>query len=258
MDTSSPAAPAAHAARFSLSKKLVLGFAGFVIVAGLGLQLMKMRDLKEGDRSSGVQGRSLASRLPASIPGWVAKDEPLGPNEFLQSAVERTLNYDDYVYRVYTRGGREFSVYVAYWSAGRMPVNKVASHTPDRCWTENGWKCVDMRFAEKLSSGNTELPPGQWRLFNPPQGTPQYVMYWHLVGDQLYDYGERFNEAPHPLKWWRDSLSYALKGSQAQYFIRITSQEPIESFVTDPGFGEIVHKLAELGLTPDVAPGLAI
>jgi hypothetical protein len=101
------------------------------------------------------RGPHLAAAVPASLPGWTAREVPLGANEFLSSEAEKVLNYDEVVNREFSRGAETFSVYVAYWGAGKMPTRLVASHTPDRCWTENGWKCVAMKFkqAEVFEAG---------------------------------------------------------------------------------------------------------
>lgn len=227
----------------------VLVLAAIVLGGGALLQWMPVRDVKEGDRSAPVRQIRLAGQVPQGIAGWSVRDEPLGSNESLRSAVERTLNYDDYVYRVYSRGNESFGVYVAYWSPGRLPVQKVASHTPDRCWTENGWTCPEQRFAVTLPSGNEMLMPGQWRRFLPPNGAAeQFVLYWHLVGGQPYDYGERFNARPDLVKWWRDTVAYAFRGSDEQYFIRLTSDRPFEQLVGDPGFQEVLSAVGKLGL----------
>ena len=74
------------------------------------------------------------------------------------------------------------------------------------------------------------------------------MLFWHLVGDELYDYGARFNASPHPMKWVRDSLAYAVKGSQKQYFIRITSDTPLNDFLADGELTELWRALAGLGL----------
>jgi hypothetical protein len=175
-------------------------------------------------------------------------------------AAARILNFDDYAYRIYRKGNRSIGVYVAYWAAGRMPTHKVASHTPDRCWTENGWKCDDMKFAVPVAFGGQALKPAEWRKFTPPGGGgTQYVLYWHLVGDEIYDYGERFNSRPHPIKWVRDSIAYAMKGSREQYFIRLTSDQPVENLLSDPELAPVMQMLASLGLrldpaTPDSKP----
>lgn len=220
-----------------------------MLLVGVILQWLKVRDIKEGDRLSEARPVRLVERVPRTLAGWSARDEPLGPNEVTRTAVEKVLNYDDYVFRLFEKDGKQIGVYVAYWAAGRMPLQKVASHTPDRCWTENGWRCEDMRFAEPVGAGDMRLMSAQWRRFTPPSGAAQqYVVYWHLVGDRLYDYGTRFNARPDLVKWWRDTLEYAFSGSEAQYFIRITSNRPFDEFARESAWAELVEALAKLGL----------
>ena len=152
-----------------------------------------------------MQRIQLGDRL--ILPGWASRDLPLGPSEFLSSEVEKVLNYDEVINREYQRGSDRFGVYVAYWSAGKMPVQLVASHTPDRCWTENGWRCLDMRFKQRGFFAGMDVAPAEWRLFEPPLGgAPTYVLYWHLVDGETYDYGERFNAVPDPVRWWRGAM----------------------------------------------------
>ncbi len=233
----------------STRQYLVLGAGLMVLCVAAILQGIRLRNVERGDQSAIAQPVKLTDRVPRNLPGWTGRDEPLGPNEVTRSAVERTLNYDDFVFRVFEKEGRHIGVYVAYWAAGRMPLQKVASHTPDRCWTENGWRCEDMRFAESLVAGAAHLMPAQWRRFTPPNGAaPQYVVYWHLVGTRLYDYGTRFNARPNFVKWWRDTLEYAFSGSEEQYFVRVTSDRPFEELKGDPGWEELLKALAKLGL----------
>src|SRR4051812_8877665 len=88
----------------------------------------------------------IADMVPREIDGWNVSDEPIGPTEAASASALKTLNLDDYAYRSFHRGGHFFTVYAAYWAAGRMPTRLVASHTPDRCWTENGMRCVETGF----------------------------------------------------------------------------------------------------------------
>jgi len=74
------------------------------------------------------------------------------------------------------------------------------------------------------------------------------VLYWHLVEGRIYDYGGRFNAVPSPTLWIKDAVQQALLGSREQYFIRITSAEPLENLRNDPGFAEILRGLKRLGL----------
>ena len=229
-----------------MKTRAILIGAALVLLSGAALQFMRVRDVTGGERQQAAKPAGLQSRIPAQLAGWTVQDEPLGPNESVRTAVERTLNYDDCVYRLYRRNGVTIGVYVAYWAPSRMPVQKVASHTPDRCWTENGWTCLESRFHESVAP----LRAAQWRIFRAPgAGAHQeHVLFWHLVGTRLYDYGERFNATPGIVQWWRDTVSYALSGSQAQYFIRVTSTVPFERLAGETGWSELLAALAELGL----------
>lgn len=203
------------------------------------------------------KGSHLAAYIPATPTGWTSRELPLGPNEFVAGEVEKVLNFDDVLNRQYTRAGQEFGVYVAYWGAGKMPTRLVASHTPDRCWTENGLRCVDMKFQVPVTSPAGELQPTEWRAFETPDGGQTiYVIYWHLVEGELYDYGQRFNSVPSPFLWWKDAVQQALLGSREQYFIRITSSEPLEEGIwRDPGFLEVLSGLGRLGLVKEPEGG---
>jgi hypothetical protein len=64
----------------------------------------------------------------------------------------------------------------------------------------------------------------------------------------VYDYGDRFNQVPSPMLWWKDAVQQALLGSREQYFIRVTSTEPIENLWNDAGFTEVMRGLGRLGL----------
>lgn len=131
-----------------------------------------------------------------------------------------------------------------------MPTRFVADHTPDRCWTENGWRCLDMKFRQSFFVDGNALQPAEWRLFEPSNGgKPVYVLFWHLVEGRTYDYGERFNSIPDPFRWCKDAVQQALLGSREQYFIRITSSEPPIKLWGDLGFMEVMRGLGQLGLT---------
>jgi hypothetical protein len=50
------------------------------------------------------------------------------------------------------------------------------------------------------------------------------------------------------LAGWRDTVAYATSGSDAQYFIRVTSNRPFEQIEGDPGWQEVLAALGKLGL----------
>jgi len=200
----------------------------------------------------------LAQAIPTSAPGWTGRDLPLGANEFTSKEAEKVLNFDEVVYREYRRGEVFFTAYTAYWGAGKMPTRFVADHTPDRCWTENGWRCLEMKFRQVTKLDGKTLQPAEWRLFEPPNGgKPTYVLYWHLVEGRIYDYGERFNSIPDPFRWCKDAVQQALLGSREQYFIRVASSEPPEKLWSDAGFIEVMRGLERLGLKEKAGKALS-
>lgn len=186
--------------------------------------------------------------IPEAVPGWQARDLPLGANEGVVATVRQTLRFDEAVFREFSRGAEAFSVYAAYWRPGKMPVQLVASHTPDRCWTENGWHCDRIRFGVAEHFGALVTQPAQWRLFRAPGGERQYVLYWQLVNGRAYDFGDRFNRIPSAWRWWRDAAQQMLLGDSEQYFIRISSNEPFDQLRTEPGFVSVMQALGRLGL----------
>ena len=119
-------------------RKILLVFGSVVLGASLILQLVPMPG-----RIGPARAAHLKTTLPREVPGWEVDDKALGETEAVHAAVDKWLRLDDFVFRSYSRGRVHFDVYVAYWGPGKMPVQMVASHTPDRCWTENGWKCTE-------------------------------------------------------------------------------------------------------------------
>jgi hypothetical protein len=227
-----------------LWRRWSLTLPALVLVAAVAMQGMQFVRTQPPPR-----GPHLARAIPAGLPGWENREVPLGSSEFLANEVEKVLNYDEVINREFSRGGESFSVYVAYWGAGKMPAQLVASHTPDRCWSENGWHCLSMKFKEARNFAGTALQPAEWRQFEPPLGgAPTYVLYWHLVAGRTYDYGNRFNSVPNPVLWWKDVVQQAVAGRREQYFIRLTSNEPLENLWNDPGFAEVLRGLVQLGL----------
>jgi len=231
--------------KFRLSPMLVAGIV--VLVAAMLLQLNVLRRSAQAANQPKVEKVPLATFMPASLPGRVTKDLPLGSTEAAVDRVEGILKYDDFIYRSYTASSGTIAIYIAYWVPDKIPTRLVAAHTPDRCWSNSGWDCVGMRFSEVPQSVH-RLKPAHWRQFIGPDKHTEYVLFWHLVGDRLYDYGERFNRMPSPGQLVRDSISQFSFGPQEQYFIRLTSDQPFEDVQNDAGFHELLGALAALGL----------
>ncbi len=190
----------------------------------------------------------LPQMLPKEIPGWTVKDLPVGEGEAAATRVEEILHFDDVVYRQYSCAQGSVAVYVAYWQPGKVPVQIPASHTPDRCWTYVGWHCEDRRFHEVLTVDGKALLPAQWRKFSTTSGAGINVVFWHLYGGRLYDYGDTSHEKVSPLRWWRDQLQSLTQGVGEQYFIRVSSDQPLERILRADGFEQVMKSIAALGL----------
>jgi hypothetical protein len=218
---------------------------GLTALLGVGVGLQLVFSLREETKAE--PRLRLAELIAKSASDWAVTDEPIGMTEAVSEAALKTLNLDDFVYRRYRRGGVSFTVYAAYWAAGKMPTRLVASHTPDRCWTENGMRCVDLKFKQTYEVKGRPLLPADWRVFVSGEARTQ-VVYWHLVEGKLYDYGDRFNAVPHPLLWWKDTLEQATYGSREQLFVRVAAEVPLEQIWSDPGFQDVMESVAKLGL----------
>lgn len=214
-----------------------------VLIAAVALQFVNLAGEPPIPRPA-----HLGEYVAPAPEGWRSRELPLGPNEFLQEQVEKILNFDEVAHREYSRDGARFTVYIAYWGPGRMPTRLVASHTPDRCWTENGWTCVEMRFKEAHKLGDVALQPAEWRLFKSPSGQQTNVLFWHLVDGRIYDFGSRFTAIPDPVRWWKDAIRQAFRESSEQYFVRVTSNVSFAQLWEDRGFQRVMQGLAELGL----------
>ncbi|MBM3853025.1 MAG: exosortase-associated EpsI family protein [Verrucomicrobia bacterium] len=195
--------------------------------------------------------------IPRELPGWQGRTLPLGPTERLAQDFESILNLNAFVYTEFRQGEKRIAVYCAYWRPGQMPIQVTAAHTPDRCWTKNGWKLLENRFSEEIGNDGSVLLPAQWRAFAPPGVDDEvcYVLFWHLVGNDLYDYGHRFQRLPSPLLWWQNAMQYAILGPQEQYFVRVTSNRPFGELNYDLGWRELVAALAKFGLEAARATG---
>lgn len=221
---------------------------GFVVLfVGLALHLAPRTHAPANSRPL----RDLAAAAPTQLAGWQVRDEPLGSTESAMVATKEILGFDSYVHRRYSRGELSFTIYVAYWARGKMPVRLVASHTPDRCWTANGMRCSMMRFREVYQVNGSALVPAEYRVFTTAGGGEVHVAYWHLVDGEPYDYGRRFNDIPHVWLWCKDAFRQIWQGeveSPEQVFIRVTSEMEFGRLWRDVDFQKVVSEVASLGL----------
>jgi hypothetical protein len=231
-------------------KWLIPGVMGFVLLAVLGLQVVaQMRPVPEGSLQT-----PLSESIPMELEGWQVEDMDLGPTE---SVIERShdlLRLDDFVHRAYAKGSKQFSVYVAYWEPGKMPVRLVNQHTPDRCWTEVGWVCEDRQWNVERTVRGQQLQPAQWGVYT-IRDYRNYTYFWHVVGGEVHWYGgERINTRTSLSSVWEDFQKFGLNVHREQFFVRIVSPEPMDALWDEPGFQTVMESLAELCLAEPGSP----
>lgn len=235
--------------RVAVSRRAWLLVGGLGLVLGAGALAQAVLSPQPTQQDARVSGH-LNQALPAEFPGWSVRDLPIGDTEQLKSVSERLLQYDDYAYREYTRGTQRFAVYAAYWRPGKMPTRMVAIHTPDRCWTENGWTCSEQQFNTQLDLGDRTQSHVQARVFSPPNGRGKlHVAFWLLAGGQPFDFGQRLHSVSNPVKWWRDVVEEMAGNRREHLFVRITSDQPIGELRGDPAFEEVLRAIGKIEST---------
>ena len=220
------------------------GLAVIVLVVGVVLQVVsRTRPVPEGTLT-----QPLAEVIPSSLAGWEVKDLDLGPTESVIERSQQLLNLDDFIHRSYQRGDKGFSVYVAYWKPGKMPVRLVNQHSPDRCWTEVGWVCTDRQWNVERTVDGRPLQPGQWGVYE-IEDHKNYTYFWHIVGGEVHWYGgERLNTRSSLTSIGEDFRKFGLNVYREQFFVRIVSARSMDDLWEEPGFLRVMSDLEDLCL----------
>lgn len=211
-----------------------------LIILVLGLAIAGRGAIKHHPKRTLIG--SLKSLLPA-VPApsqWELKFLPLGDTEWMEKETQRMLNYDDAIYAVYNDGTNHVAVYCAYWAPGKVSHRVVANHTPDVCWVGGGW-AVKERSTRILSSSKEHgrLLPVQSRVFE-RGGRVEHVAYWHIVGKEALDYGT--GREPPWYAFFIDLVEQPTRQSEEQYFLRISSNLPLDEYQQLPLVKEILEK----------------
>ena len=130
----------------------------------------------------------LATDIPVALPGWSYRELPLAETEETRNAVMNTLQFDQFVSRIYHRGPAIVTIYAAYWGPNKVPPRAVGVHTPDTCWVQNGWTRLDRTHAVQLTTPQgTAFKPAEYGVYTAGHAR-QNVYFWHLVGGAAYSY----------------------------------------------------------------------
>lgn len=195
----------------------------------------------------------LTTDIPAALPGWSAQDLPLAETEETRHAVVKTLQFDQFVSRIYRRGPAIVTIYAAYWGPNKVPPRAIGVHTPDTCWIQNGWSRLDRAHAVPLTTAQgTAFKPAEYGVYTFGDAR-QHVYFWHLVGGMPYSYDqEGLHSLTAPLQ---DLLAFGVNQRREQLFVRLASNVPFDQIWRDPGFTALLVSLGRLGVARPAGTG---
>lgn len=224
--------------------------------------------------TSTFHGR-LADLLPPAPPGWTRTEQPIADTPEMRQKVDEMLSFDDGVFYLYTSGSLRLSVYVAYWQPGKMSARLVAGHTPDVCWVGAGWVCQERGaisyelsairgqraevggqtsdISPQISAGSAQvsgfspqisiLPPAEARTFV-VNDTTEHVWFWHMVDGTPQSYGTGKQPPWHAM--FTDMLRGGLNQRSEQFFIRLSSPQPLDDPALQPTLDAVLRSLPVL------------
>ena len=193
------------------------------------------------------------------VAGWVRRDIPIAGTSAAMASAQGILNYSQAKQILYTKGGTQVLVYVAYWEPGKVSVVDAGSHNPDSCWVNNGCVRTERIYSVPGRVGERELLPYESGQYIVPNGGKQNVAFWHLVNGEPNRYEEqeagwrngllgRLERLPLV---WKDIRTYGLNQKNEQMFVRISSNARIEDLFADPANGGLFEALTRLGIFKD-------
>jgi hypothetical protein len=235
-------------------RKALLIFGG-VMLAGL-LALVLAAEFSP-PRPRGFTG-DLNQALP-EVAGWVRRDIPIAGSSAAMASAQGILNYSQAKQMLYTKGGTQVLVYVAYWEPGKVSVVDAGSHNPDSCWVNNGCVRTERVYSVPGRVGERELLPYESGQYIVPNGGKQNVAFWHLVNGEPNRYEDqeagwrngllgRLERLPLV---WKDIRTYGLNQKNEQMFVRISSNARIEDMMADTANGGLFEALTRLGIFKD-------
>ena len=208
-------------------------------------------------RPRGFTG-DLNQALP-EVAGWVRREIPIAASSAAMASAQGILNYSQAKQILYTKGGTQVLVYVAYWEPGKVSVVDAGSHNPDSCWVNNGCVRTERVYSVPGRVGERELLPYELGQYIVPNGGKQNVAFWHLVNGEPNRYEDqeagwrngllgRLERLPLV---WKDIRTYGLNQKNEQMFVRISSGARIEDLFADPANGALFEALTRLGVYKD-------
>ncbi len=203
----------------------------------------------------------LKTQIPDKFMGATSTEKELGATEEVVRATEKILNVSDYLNREYTlSSGKKLTLYISYWEPAKDPIEQASTHTPDRCWVNNGWTCNEQtrRLSDTITikDFNKKLKPARYGEYTFKRDNDiykpyiRYVWYWFLVDGKVYEFTKK-NYAPSPYLWLKNTLTYMNQKAPEMYFIRIDTDFPIDELRNDLEFNQLLKYLGEMILFED-------
>jgi hypothetical protein len=176
-------------------------------------------------------------RSLGSLPnGWKVADLPLSGTEDASKAAINILQFDEFVHKRFTKSDREFTLFATTYAPRSVPVDIVAQHTPDACWPSQGMSVTKSESDKQFYLGKQALPPGEWRTFSTSASSTIEVVFWHTIGGfavAKFDYG-RYSRL-------RAVYRQFYEPSNRQFFVRISSGQPLEGVLGDREVAWLLH-----------------
>ncbi len=187
----------------------------------------------------------LAELFPDQLEGWWVHDQEIADSPESSARVSEFLKFDDALVRTYKKPGITVGIYIAYWKPGTASYRWAGAHTPDTCWVQNGWSCVDRQYSVPFKNQNTVFQPAEYGIYE-KDGHAERVHFWHLVGGQSMAYNQQ--NMHNIFGALVDIREHGLNLRQEQFFIRLSSNRDLESLKKQPGFNRILDGLNAIGL----------
>ena len=77
---------------------------------------------------------------------------------------------------------------------------------------------------------------------------PRHVLFWHLVDGMVASGRKKVTTAPNVARWLEGFWKHLWVDEPEQYFIRISSEYPLERLKHEPIFLETIERLGSIGL----------
>ena len=103
--------------------------------------------------------------IPEELNGWKIKDQDMAESPESSERISNFLNFDDALFRIFSKGDTTVGLYIAYWMPGKASYRWAGAHTPDTCWVLNGWTRLEREYAIPLYCNGFEFKPAEFGVY---------------------------------------------------------------------------------------------